>query len=222
MAQCTATSRRSGERCKRHAHPGATVCVKHGAGAPAVKAAAARRLEAAKASAALARIGQRVDADPLAQLLDVIAYQGGLVAFWRTQVEAIEREHLTWGVTKQVDGVGEGGDPIDATTREAKPNVAYVLLDEAQAKLVAYCAQAIKAGITERQVRLAEQQGSLMSALQRAVLARMLEATLAALSGLGVAGPDLRAALRESWAVEASIVVPEEIRRLMGTPGGIE
>ena len=92
MAQCTATSRRSGERCKRHAHPGATVCVKHGAGAPAVKAAAARRLEAAKASAALARIGQRVDADPLAQLLDVIAYQGGLVAFWRAQVEAIERE----------------------------------------------------------------------------------------------------------------------------------
>jgi len=213
MAQCTATSRRSGERCKRAASIGATVCAKHGAGAPQVKAAAARRIEQAKAAAALARIGQRVEGDPQALMLDVIAYQGGLVAFWRAQVEGIERDDLTWGTTKVKDGGDDAG-----TTREAKPHIAYTLLDEAQAKLVAYCAAALKAGIAERQVRLAEQQGALMSALQRAVLARMLEAMLRTLADLGVTGPDLLAALRDGWAAEAAVVVPEEIRRLMAAP----
>lgn len=41
---CTATSKQSGERCKRRPHPGASVCVIHGAGAPHVKLAARERL----------------------------------------------------------------------------------------------------------------------------------------------------------------------------------
>lgn len=222
MAQCAATSRRSGERCKRGATPGATVCYKHGGGAPQVRAAAARRLEetkaTARAAAALARIGERVDGDPTAHILDVIAYQAGLVAYWRSQVEAIERAELTWGVTKQVDGIGEGGDPVDAMTREAKPHIAYVLLDEAQSKLVHYCGVAIKAGIAERQVRLAEQQGALMSALLRTVLGRMLDVVLALLAEHGVTGADVLTALRDGWSSSAGVVVPEEIRRLMGGP----
>lgn len=47
--QCTATSSRSGEQCRRRASLGAAVCVMHGAGAPQVKAAAARRLALAEA-----------------------------------------------------------------------------------------------------------------------------------------------------------------------------
>lgn len=35
MAQCTAKSKRSGQRCKRHARPGRSVCVMHGGKAPA-------------------------------------------------------------------------------------------------------------------------------------------------------------------------------------------
>lgn len=49
--QCTATSKQSGQRCKRRPHPGARVCVIHGAGAPHVKAAAAARIEALRAPA---------------------------------------------------------------------------------------------------------------------------------------------------------------------------
>ncbi len=44
--QCTAKSKQSGERCKRRPHPGATVCVIHGAGSPQVKASARERLMA--------------------------------------------------------------------------------------------------------------------------------------------------------------------------------
>lgn len=211
MAQCIATSRRSGERCKRPALAGATVCSKHGGSAPQVKAAAARRVEQAKASAATARLGLRVEGDPIAHMLDVIAYQAGMVAYWRSVVEAIDDDSLTWGATKVNDGP-------TGTTEEAKPHIAYSLLDEAQSKLVRYCAEAMKAGIAERQVRLAEQQGSLMSALQRAVLARMLDVVLALLAERGVTSADLLAALRESWAAGAAVVVPDEIRRLMSAP----
>jgi hypothetical protein len=47
--RCTATSIMTGERCKRRPHPGSNVCVKHGSGAPQVRAAAERRLADAKA-----------------------------------------------------------------------------------------------------------------------------------------------------------------------------
>ncbi len=42
--RCRATSRRTGERCGRAAHPGATVCASHGAKAPQVKRKAQMRL----------------------------------------------------------------------------------------------------------------------------------------------------------------------------------
>ena len=73
-----------------------------------------------------------VEGDLTTHLLDVIAYQAGMVAFWRAQVEAVELDDLTWGVTgRSTDR--RGRRLRDATTREAKPHIAYVLLDEAQA-----------------------------------------------------------------------------------------
>lgn len=42
--QCTATSQRTGQQCRRDAWRGASVCGHHGASAPQVRDAAARRL----------------------------------------------------------------------------------------------------------------------------------------------------------------------------------
>lgn len=42
--RCTATSKQSGERCKRRPIPGGKVCVMHGGGIPQVKMAAMDRL----------------------------------------------------------------------------------------------------------------------------------------------------------------------------------
>ena len=208
--QCKAIAKRSGKQCTKAAIRGGTVCESHGGGAPQVKAAAARALAAAKASAATARLGLRVEGDPIAHMLDVIAYQAGMVAYWRSVVEALDDDSLTWGATKVNDGP-------TGTTEEAKPHIAYSLLDEAQSKLVRYCAEALKAGVAERQVRLAEQQGSLMSALQRAVLSRMLDAVLGLLAEHGVTGAEVVSAMRDGWSASAAVVVPEEIRRLMAT-----
>ena len=44
MAQCTATVHRTGERCKRAAIKGGTVCIMHGGAAPQVKRKAAERI----------------------------------------------------------------------------------------------------------------------------------------------------------------------------------
>ena len=41
---CTATSKQSGQRCKRRPIPGGTVCVMHGGGTPRVREKAQERL----------------------------------------------------------------------------------------------------------------------------------------------------------------------------------
>jgi hypothetical protein len=74
--RCTATSKQSGERCKRLAIPGGTVCVMHGGASPAVRAAAEERLQeqaADRVAEDLARkLWQGLDAvpvlDPVAKL----------------------------------------------------------------------------------------------------------------------------------------------------------
>lgn len=58
--RCTAKSKQSGQRCKRLVHPGARVCVIHGAGALHVKAAAAGRIEALR-TPAVAYLGYLLD-----------------------------------------------------------------------------------------------------------------------------------------------------------------
>ena len=55
--RCTATSVTTGERCKRRPRPGSNTCVKHGSGAPQVRAAAARRV----AGREVAELAERLD-----------------------------------------------------------------------------------------------------------------------------------------------------------------
>jgi hypothetical protein len=59
MAQCTATSKRTHERCKRGSIPGGTVCKHHGGYAPQVRAKAAERL-AALVDPAITRLSKLV------------------------------------------------------------------------------------------------------------------------------------------------------------------
>lgn len=54
---CSATSKRSGKRCKKSPIQGGFVCEMHGGAAPQVRRAADRRLARAAAEAALWRLG---------------------------------------------------------------------------------------------------------------------------------------------------------------------
>ena len=69
--------------------------------------------------------------------------------------------------------------------------VAYKLMVDAQDRLARYAASALKAGIEERRVRLAESQGAQLAGVVQAVLAGMLAAVVETLQRLGVAEVDL-------------------------------
>lgn len=75
--RCTAASKRTGERCKRHAIRGGTVCSMHGGKAPAVRAKANQRLAAqlleADARAALAFEALVPIEDPVLELAGLAA-----------------------------------------------------------------------------------------------------------------------------------------------------
>lgn len=170
--RCTAKSKQSGQRCLNPRLPGATVCRMHGGQARQVKAAAAERLARAAATREAARFGVPVDVDPGTALLDLVHWQAGIVAYWRDQVTRIEADGgtdaLTWGTTK----VKQGGDD-HGETQEAKPHIAYAMLDQAQQRLAEYATATLKAGVDERRVRIAEQQGQLLANAIRNILAAL-------------------------------------------------
>lgn len=193
-ARCRATNRQ-GEPCGRWPTPGATVCYYHGGAAPAVKAAAARRRAQAEAAKAVALFGAPKDVEPSQALLDLVHWTAGEVEYWREQVRALaaeDPEALTWGKTREKTGGQDVGD-----TYEAKPNIAYVMLYAAQDRLAQYATAALKAGVEERRVRLAEQQGGLVAEAIR----RILDAL------------DLTEAQREL----VPTVVPQQLRLIAGS-----
>ena len=209
--QCTATAHRTGQRCGRAAITGATVCYVHGGAAPAVKAAAARRVAEAKAAAQVTRLGARTDISPADALLDLVHWTAGEVAYWRTQVEALDREALTWGVTRIKDGGQDYG-----TTAEARPNVAYVMLTQSSDRLASYCVAALKAGVDERRVQLAQRQGEVTADVLRSVLAVMFELVVGTLRGEGIAQARIVDALTVAWRERVAVTVPAELRRIGG------
>ena len=185
--QCAAKNRR-GEPCGRAPIKGATVCYVHGGRAPQVKAAAARRLAEQAAQQAVRTLGLPVDISPTEALLEEVRWTAGHVAWLRSRVQELaeepthrhvsfdgededlletpgQRGALTWGTTK----VKTGGDDA-GTTQEAKPSVWYELYTRERAHLIKVCDAAIRAGVEERRVRLAEQQGDLLALAIRQIL----------------------------------------------------
>lgn len=83
--RCTATGKKTGQRCKRPPIVGGTVCSMHGGSAPQVKAAAVRRQVDAAAEALTRRIWD-ADADPI---VDHVAAIQGLAGQMRTALDRL-------------------------------------------------------------------------------------------------------------------------------------
>jgi hypothetical protein len=79
--QCKATSKQSGERCKRRVSPGATVCAIHGGKAPQVIAKAQERLVEAESRVLLERLGAP---DSLGNPVDELLAIGAEARSWLT------------------------------------------------------------------------------------------------------------------------------------------
>ena len=162
----------AGNPCKAPPVRDMAVCRVHGGSSPRALQARNRRDQENAAREDAARFAARTDIHPADALLELVHYQAGIVDYWRGRVEEVDAKDLEWGTTQHREGSGPEG-PIDVETKEAVPHVAYRLLVEAQDKLAAYAAAALKAGVDERRVRIAETQGAAVAGAIRAILEQL-------------------------------------------------
>ncbi|MEU6340296.1 hypothetical protein ABZ883_05005 [Streptomyces sp. NPDC046977] len=174
--RCTAKRKGSGgEQCRAWALKGQTVCRVHGGKAPQNMAAGERRQAEDRARVLVEMYGRRVETTASEALLAEVQWTAGHVAWLRDRVQDIEaqgvdtegdeRHPLVWGVTRRKIGGEDRG-----ITEEAAPNIWLKLYQQERTHLVKVCAEAIKAGIEERKVRMAEQHGALVAQVIRAIL----------------------------------------------------
>lgn len=147
--------KRDGGHCGRSAAPGAVVCVKHGARAPQVKAAADRRVAEAEArrtiETAIARmprqtLGVPVPVDPAEALLGSLYRLAAWAGVLHGLLSDVDADQLT-----QYGAVG----------REQSVYVRMYL--DVERQLAAAATACLRADIDRRQVELAEAQGRLLA-----------------------------------------------------------
>ncbi|GAA2178236.1 hypothetical protein GCM10009785_00050 [Brooklawnia cerclae] len=175
MSQCAATSKQSGERCKNHAIPGATVCRIHGGAAPAVMAKARQRVLLAQAERDVTAFGGRLDVTAPEALLELVQTKAAEVAYWDQRVSLLDDDERAGLLVAQTDrGSGPMG-PVDTTTSKTGPHVFVAMLHKAQDQLAAYAAAAIRAGVDEAMVQIATMQAAWLipHSLRVARLARL-------------------------------------------------
>ncbi len=185
---------------------GQRVCKVHGGMAGQNRRAAARRRAEAVAEKAVSTLGLQVDVSPTEALLEEVRWTAGHVQWLRARVQELgvestdldgsgTRHGLVWGTQKVVDKQS-GESPGTDTTEASGPSVWYELYARERQHLVTVCTAALKAGVEERRVRLAESQGEAVAGAIRAILAEL---------GLN----------REQQA-RVSEVVPRQLRLLAG------
>ena len=152
-------SRKDGSPCQGPAVTGSDRCRMH------LGRKAEDVITEAKVRDLTATYGLPVETTPEQAILDEVQRTAGHVAWLQEQVRALTKGELVWGMTKAKEGGHDGG-----ITEEAVPNAFLRLYQEERKHLVTVCAAALRAGIEERRVKLAEQQGALVAQVIRAIL----------------------------------------------------
>lgn len=154
--RCTAHNKKTGERCANWAAKGGNVCRFHGGNAPHVKAARQRRVEEAKLTAAAVTLGLPLEIDPAEALLQAVWEAAGNVAFYRELVQHLEHRWDEMNKARE-----NGKRPLLEPDLFGVPAIHVVvgLYDQERDRLARYAKAAVDAGIAERRVQIAEQQG---------------------------------------------------------------
>jgi hypothetical protein len=153
---------KAGKPCGFNLADGAVVCHKHGGSAPQVKAKAEKRRQETRAREAVATYGLPVEIDPGTALLEEVSRSAGHVRWLRDVVQELDADALVWGEKTTSHQAGHSVEgPVDVTTNvsAAGVNVWLELYLKERDHLRKVCTDALKAGIAERQVQLAEQAG---------------------------------------------------------------
>lgn len=165
--KCEATTTRSGDACKLPAgfgtdHLGFGSCKFHGGTTPSGSMSAG----AAMARSFAALYGEPIDIDPVEALLQEVRRSAGHVAWLGDQIRSMGDD----------DGTGDG-DPrhlLLSMTEQGWKMSAFVQEYRKEREHLARVAKvAIDAGIAERHVRIAEQQGALVAGVIQSILGRL-------------------------------------------------
>lgn len=217
---------RAGQPCARPCKPGET-CNSHGGAAPQVARARARREQEAEAARQVATLGLAVDINPTDALLQEVQWTAGHVKWLRTKVQELDERALVWGTTRTETEVGGAlridldptGDVVDVgdapsnkVIQTAAVSVWYDLYERERKHLVNVCSAALKAGVEERKVRLAESQGDLVVAVIRRILDGLYDALIRARIATRLTDDDLA----DAWQNAIADVVPRELRAIAG------
>lgn len=160
----------TGKLCTRPAgwgtdHAGTGRCKLHGGSTRSHVAAGQKAL----AERAVATFGLPREVDPRDALLEEVHRTAGAVAWLHEQVQALQSNEVVWGVTEEIEKQAGEFPGVD-TKRAAEVNVWVKLWQSERDRLVKVCKEAIGAGLEERRVRLAEQQGAMLASVIKAIL----------------------------------------------------
>lgn len=161
--------RSNGTPCNKWPMKGQKVCRNHGGASPQARAAAEVRIQVAEAAKAVATFGLPREVDPRDALLEEVYRTAGAVDWLHQQVQALTADQVVWGKTEEVDRQGGEFPGVD-TKHAAEVNVWVQLWRAERAHLVKVSKEAIGAGLEERKVRLAEQQGAMLASVIKAIL----------------------------------------------------
>lgn len=170
-AKCQAYAKSRQGQCGSYPVRGGSTCRVHGSSNKRSKTAATRNLEQEKLTRVARRLGTpHENLDPAQALLDLVASKAGEVEWLRHQVELLETDgELWWGRTKESEEDNPMGGKSE-TVQEARQHIVYTLLHKAQDQLARYAGETLKAGVDERQVRIAERTGEQFEAVITALL----------------------------------------------------
>lgn len=160
----------TGQICTRPAgwgtdHAGTGRCKLHGGGTRSHQAAGKRAL----AERAVRTFGLPREIDPRDALLEEVYRTAGAVDWLWSQVQALLPDDVIWGKTEEVNKTAGEFPGLDVT-HAAAVNLWVKLWQDERAHLVRVAKEAINAGIEERKVRLAEQQGTLLAGVIQRIL----------------------------------------------------
>lgn len=167
---CGAKKRGKNEACASSPVPGGTRCGRHGGNSPKAKAAAEQRTAEHEAREILGRIDPTAPKqNPVEMLMTLIYGKSAEIGWLRQKVKSMTEEELTYGLTERQEGVGPQG-PVDVSTYKTEQNIWWKLLREAENQLAQWTNMALRAGVDERRIRLAENQANAVVGVIRNVL----------------------------------------------------
>jgi hypothetical protein len=176
QARHCAAHRTDGEPCGGWAVRGTTVCASHGGRAPQVQAAAQARLVVEQAAA---QFGVDMDGTPPGEIaLREVARSSAMVCHLGGLVSQLPADDLIWGVSGRriTPSATPGGTPQVQVEQRSRIHPWVQMLHRERDQLRAWLMAAHAAGVEERYVRLAEQDGAWAAKIAGALFARFVAA----------------------------------------------